>query len=322
MAGCGLWLGKNWVLTGNPVYPLAASLFDGETRTAEKTAQWERAHQVPRDKEGRRWSVQQAWDAVALIGWRSAWLSPIVVPFFVMGFLVKDARRRVIWFAAAAFWIGLVWWAASHRIDRFLLPVWPFFALIAGVGTTWSAAGWWRRAVLALFVWGLVANWLVVSSGVMGVDRRFLVQLDRLRDDTTWGEPDEPKRVNPVHSYLNHTVGEGGRVLLVGDAQPFDLQVPTLYNTCFDDCWFEKLTATKSKDERIKALSELGITHVYIHWNELARYRSEGNYGYSDYVTEAVIRELIDEQEILAEPQLSLPGWGEVFSVRSSDRGT
>ena len=34
---CGLWLGKNWILTGNPTYPLMVRVFDGETRTPERT---------------------------------------------------------------------------------------------------------------------------------------------------------------------------------------------------------------------------------------------------------------------------------------------
>jgi hypothetical protein len=51
----------------------------------------------------------------------------------------------------------------------------------------------------------------------------------------------------------------------------------------------------QSREERLRVLHRLGVSHVYIHWGELARYRSPGNYGYSDYVTEEVVDELIRE---------------------------
>ncbi len=44
---CVPWYAKNWWLTGNPVYPLAASVFGGQTLTPEKIAQWQAAHRVP-----------------------------------------------------------------------------------------------------------------------------------------------------------------------------------------------------------------------------------------------------------------------------------
>ena len=34
---------------------------------------------------------------------------------------------------------------------------------------------------------------------------------------------------------------------MVGDAQAFDLEVPVLYNTCFDDCIFEQWMKGRNK---------------------------------------------------------------------------
>jgi hypothetical protein len=70
--GCGLWLAKNAVLSGNPTYPLLYEAFDGATRTPEKNVQWQRAHQPPNFEPrdlGRR-----AWTATVT----SDWLSPLV----------------------------------------------------------------------------------------------------------------------------------------------------------------------------------------------------------------------------------------------------
>jgi 4-amino-4-deoxy-L-arabinose transferase-like glycosyltransferase len=310
VAGCGLWLGKNWVLAGNPVYPLAGQLLGGKTRTAEKIAQWERAHQVPLSEKGERWSLPQAGDAIARIGWRSQWLSPLLMPFAVLAFFVGRSRRLVLWFAAMAVWMFVVWWAVTHRIDRFLLPLFPMLALLAGVGATWSHSRWWRHGLLAILFWVCVVHFLLVHAMV---DSRFLVALDRLRKD--------PARVNPVHRHLNLAVPTDGRVLLVGDAQPFDLEVPHLYNTCFDDCWFERFMKGRTAEQRREALARYRITHVYVRWNELERYRSKGNYGYSDYVTEEVVDDLIGEG-ILGRPVGHFKGrFVELYPVEGGVRG-
>jgi hypothetical protein len=57
----------------------------------------------------------------------------------------------------------------------------------------------------------------------------------------------------------------------------------------------------KSKDERLAALRERNISHVFVQWSEIDRYRSPGNYGFTDYVTEDIFRELV-AQGVLRRP--------------------
>ena len=92
---------------------------------------------------------------------------------------------------------------------------------------------------------------------------------------------DDPERVAPWHRYFNR-LPDVGRLLLVGDAQPFDLTVPVLYNTCFDDSIFEQLVKDRSTERARAALTQRGITHVYVDWSEIDRYRR--TYGFTDFV--------------------------------------
>ena len=49
--------------------------------------------------------------------------------------------------------------------------------------------------------------------------------------------------------------------------------------------------------ERLKErLQELQVTHIYIDWAEIARYRSPGNYGFSEPVTPDVFETLVTSQ--------------------------
>ena len=132
----------------------------------------------------------------------------------------------------------------------------------------------------------------MIASPAIG-DARILVDIAKLRQN-------DPVRVNPVHAWLNQNAPAGSKVLLVGDAQPFDLEIPVVYNTVFDTNRFDELFRGRTADERRAALRREGITHIYFHWPEIARYRSAGNYGYSDYVSQELVQqELVAEQGLL-----------------------
>ncbi len=280
--GCGLWFGKNWVLTGNPTYPLLYNVFGGKTRTLEKNRQWVNAHR-PKD-----FSPSALGGDLVRVGLRSEWLSPLLVPLAVLAFLDRRRRRLVIALLAYFGYVIAAWWLLTHRIDRFWIPAVPLLALLAGAGACWSRRPWWRWLLIAVLVLGLVANFLVADLAV-GYGRYF-VSLDRLRHDVE--QVDHPGRVDPWHHYLNTHVGRG-RVLMVGDAEVFDLEVPVLYNTCFDDCLFEQLVREHSAEEIRAALAVRGISHVYVDWGEIRRYRSPGNYGFTDFVRPPVFEELV-----------------------------
>jgi hypothetical protein len=171
----------------------------------------------------------------------------------------------------------------------------------------------------------LIPNLVLVASRGIG-DNRFFVSLDELRADIPH-ESDYDERtghyfmVHPSHHFLNNAVQPGYQVLAVGEAQVFDLEVPVLYNTCFDDDHFEQLMRDRTRDERYQVLRELRISHILFYWSELARYRSPGNYGYSDYVTRELIwREFVERQQLLRNiPVGTKPENWEIFEVVGSE---
>jgi hypothetical protein len=277
-AGCGLWFAKNAVLTGNPTYPLLYAWFDGETRTPEKDALWSRAHRPPNYDPADL--VERAVQAA--IG--SDWLSPLVVPLAVLAVLRRPGWKLTLLSAGYLVYLFAAWWLFTHRIDRFLVPALPLAALVGGIGAAGGNSLWWRQTLALLMGLGLTFNFIVIAGGQL-VDNRYLANLDALRID--------PQRVEPWHLYLNAHADDVSRVLLVGDATPFDLQVPATYNTVFDDSIFKRLARDRTAAEVARALDELGISHVYVSWREIARYRSPGNYGITDFLQPRVFEDLV-----------------------------
>ena len=280
LVGCGLWFGKNWALTGNPTYPLLYNVFDGKGWTPERNEQWNRVHR-PKD-----FALATLGTDLAKVVLTSEWLSPLVAPLAVLAFFAGRQRRltRILWAYFA--YVVAAWWLWSHRIDRFWIPALPLLSLLAGAGACWTIEhrSFRRGFLMAALVAGLAWSLLVVTSGPGGYNRYF-VPLQVLRD--------APEPPDEWHRYWN-THATDGVVLLVGEAQVFDLEIPVLYNTCFDGSIFEELVTGRTADQIRAAFASRQIAYVYVHWGEIARYRRTG-YGFPDFVQPAVFDRLVEQ---------------------------
>jgi hypothetical protein len=296
-AGCGLWFAKNAVLTRNPTYPLLYAIFDGRTRTPEKDRQWTRVHSPQPDQYGRRFPLSGLASQIAWNGWQTAWASVTIPPLVLMAWFARRQRPLLAALALWAVFVFLAWWLTTHRLDRFLVLLLPLASLVAAIGVFAVDHPAWRAATLGFVALGAVTQFSFIT---LHPDNRYFAPLAALRyDDREMSL--QGLRVEPAHRWLNDHAQPGERVLLVGDAEPFDLEMPAIYNTCFDDCQFTRIFQGRSRTQRLELLRQLHIKYVFFSWSHLNRYRSEGNYGYtSDYPTrELVHEELVGQQRLL-----------------------
>ena len=316
LAGCGLWFGKNAVLTANPTYPLLYDLFGGTSLTAEKAQQWSQAHQTPRSGSGWALTGTDFFKSMRLLTLESDFLSPLIWPLALLGCAAAYRDRRVALLIGLILFTILCWWTLTHRVDRFLLPILPQACLLVGIGVHFSNSRLWRASIIGFLLLACLINGLLAASR-FSADNRMLVRLSDLRTDLSHASDRGWTRVHPIIRYLNEHVRPGDRVLLVGEAQVFDLEVPAIYNTCFDDCVFEQRFRNRSLEARRAALKAERITYIFVNWRELDRYREPGNYGYSDYVTRARVRdELVRQQGLLRRVELDIdPENSELFEV-------
>jgi hypothetical protein len=315
LAACGLWFGKNLALTNNPTYPLLYSLFDGRTRTPEKDRQWTRVHSPQPDAQGNRHSPRDLLTQIGWLLWGTRWASAALVPLAAMSFFAREQRRLI---GAIALWMLFVfttWWLFTHRLDRFLVLLVPLASLLAGIGAVAVSHFGWRVVTLSFVLWTAATQFVFVS---IHPDNRYFAPLSAVRHDDLQllygGE-----RLHPAHRWLNTYARPGECVLLLGDAEPFELEIPAIYNTCFDDCQFTRLFRGRSRAERLAALQAENIAYVFCHWPHLARFRRPGNYGYtSDYPTRELVHDELVGQRLLEPIPLPLvPEQGELFRVTS-----
>ncbi len=296
---CGPWYAKNAVLAGNPVYPLAFEWFGGVGMDANRAEQWAQAHRVPIDSQsGSAYSLSALAGSIKDLVVESEFVQPSLIILLVCGLGAGCLRQvgsgrtpyltAVLWmWVAWSMWIVLVWWSATHRIDRFWLPAVSLWGAIAGFGLLWLSQRVSHVLATLLVLFGLSYGLVVNSSPVIG-DNRFFATLEALRDDG--GVEGRAGRVNRSLAWCNANLSAlESKLLLIGEARVFDFRMPVLYSTCFDsspaESWLRGTDGPIELNEARASLRRAGVTHVLVNWSELERYRSPGNYGFSDWPT-------------------------------------
>ena len=277
------WFVRNLAWTSNPVYPLAGSIFETEGRTAEHVTQWNNAHKVPefslsniRTDFGKFFITEQG---------QSPFLIPLALIAIAIGYRHKVIRPMLWW---TVFYL-VTWWCFTHRLTRFWAPVVPLVAVMAGYALHHAFSKRLQVAFNLVIVLAAIYGTSFMSRS-FGTYNRIFVDYDKL----TYIEPISEARDNTIpiraHRYMIREIprtgsGQPMSVLLVGDATPFELTMPAYYNTCFDECLFDKLVKQQSLEDAYNSLIERNIYYVYVDFEELSRYRSPGNYGTRSTVT-------------------------------------
>jgi len=292
------WLAKNTIFTGNPTYPLLNTVFDSPDRSPELLERWNRGHQVPESDQ-----IQQHARSILLTSSRQ---SPLLMGLLALSLILLLTDRRLRPFAGFLIFGLLTWWFATHHLERFLVPLIPVVAILAGITLDRILPE--RKLFWSVCVLLTIYGFFYLGAGLEN-DSRILVRMELLRDGPALTETTTER----VHRYLNRILKAEDRVLLVGDAEPFDLKMKTTYATCFDPDALANLLRGKSPGQQRRELMEAGIDYIYVSWEEIQRYRS--TYGYDEYVT----RNLFSQELVpggVCEPDTTLdldPEYGQLF---------
>ncbi len=275
----GPWLLKNAIATGNPVYPLAYSVFGANEWSPEMDTKWKNGHSASEHQ------LSRIPEHIAAVAVKNDWQNGFLFAFAVPAMLLMRRKTTVAWLWFHAVWLLATWWLFTHRIDRFWIPLIPITAVLAGAAWHISTLTAWRYFILttlsmcAIFNYGLCRDQHVIGFHV-GLRELAAARELPIRQDL---------------KFLNAVLKKDARVLMIGEAQVFDATFDLVYNTVFDESIFQQWTSRepgystpaelqqmKSAEQIRTVLSENRITHIVVNWSEVLRYRL--TYGYSKYV--------------------------------------
>ena len=355
----GVWYAKNLYWTGNPFWPLATSIFGDATGTwsGDIAARWSAAHSADSFSPGAFCSSFADFFA------RSDFASPLLAVFgplaVFFGFLslqrekshdspssLNDSSERTKYkttlFAlfGGALFFALLWWTATHRLLRFLVPLMPILALLLADGFAALSERLSNRAgrgilCLLLFLGGGYALSLdaLTSNGLLAPYETIAADPLRYGDWAVW--------LNQHPEACRQQLPEGGtktRLLLAGEAEAFAYRVPTLYSTCWNRTPLRKILPaaflrryesngekapppfnwTNAETAEMKSNVEREkIALILVDDGEIARFLSPGNYGLTD--AELLRPELFESLERAGIIERFIPPEYDSFSERTKN---
>ncbi|MEZ6034784.1 MAG: hypothetical protein R3C17_16950 [Planctomycetaceae bacterium] len=177
------------------------------------------------------------------------------------------------------------WWAFTHRIDRFWIPLIPLLSVAAGSAWLISGTKLWRSFLLTIIAAVTLFNVRFCGLAACRLSRGINGSGGGARQQT----------IRSDIRFLNASLPANAKILMVGEAEVFDATFPLVYNTVFDDCLFETWTELPEDRQRpaaerrmlppeliLEQLHRDNITHILVNWGAILRYRT--TYGYTEYV--------------------------------------
>lgn len=284
----GPWLARNYVWTGNPVFPLLANHIKTRNWPPEKAERFAAAHR------SKSFTMADAFEHSSIVAWKSDWQTAMAFSFAPLALFNFVNRRQALFLWLLVFALFAVFWGLTHRLDRFFLTLEPPLITLAAGGLTWSASRVWRWFAIACVAVSLPYHLVYCTCGLCGLPN-YTADL-RSQWQSNWqGEPAvlvaNDTRIVPADSY----------VMVLGYSAIYNCQPMAMYATVFDDNAFEQIARNPEAPQpdalkpgfRIQAAFDtLKLDFVIVDWSWIKRYREPGNYGYPAFVQPAVFARL------------------------------
>ena len=113
---------------------------------------------------------RQLWASIVDVAGRSDWQSPLYVALAPLALFRPGSRRLAVWLWMFAAYLFVTWWVATHRLDRFWLPMLPVLAILAGLGADWVRSRSWSVLLGIVVAIGLFANATYVTTALAGLN--------------------------------------------------------------------------------------------------------------------------------------------------------
>jgi len=305
------WLLRNYSTTGNPVFPLATTVFGRGHWSAQSQQRWIDGHRpgshapVPAP-EG--WQSAETPGRIELLYDNlmvAEDLSPLTLLLagVAVCMFVAAGSTTTLWDWSLLVVFGLqvaVWTAFTHEMPtRFLAPAMGPVSLLAGAalakvfclrrnpfkqgGGKAQDTGWGRPVAVALISLTLAVN--LITTYLMYQKRTEHLPASQAFHGQGGSEM---AMVQYLHTHAG--VPLDARFMLVGESRCWYWPIDSLYATAFDEHPIAKMIEDgRTADEMLATLKGEGITHLAVGWGEL--WRLAVTYGYPASLTEGLFED-------------------------------
>jgi len=276
------WLVKNLAMTGNPVFPLANSIFQSDPPGWGKheTQRWDHGHQPNENETSIQYKLGALWDKVF---WdHHQRLGPLLF-VLSLGGLIFRKRHRLDTFLLIIVVIQLgMWLFATHLFARFAVVLLIPLTLLAGRSLLGRDQKFSQQLIYFILMIGV--TWNITHAAILH------------HNESPHGAPASIiyNGLIPDYEYFNIINNElplDAHLLLVGDARAFYFQRKVDYTVVFNRNPFVEMIESAQNDlETMQWLQEKGYSHLLVHWGEIKRLSK--TYGFSSLIEPALFDRL------------------------------
>ena len=265
------WFAKSWIFTGNPVYPFLYGVFGGPSwslELGEMLRDWQQGIGMGRGVVDYLLLPVR----VVLMGGRGydhfdgqihpLWL--VWVPLSVWVGRRSDLVRHCLWIAGLYF----VSWSLTSQQMRFLIPILPFLATAASCSLAELLQGIESRLgrPLSSYLLPIATVLIVALSGgryLLGGWRLTGVYMEE-------GGSVRETVVHPIYRFINETLPDDSRVLMLNTNHGFFLHREYLADSFFEASQTRELVKDcETKLDVAETLRSMGLTHILIENRDL-----------------------------------------------------
>lgn len=220
------WLIRNLAWTGNPVFPLATSVFGRGHFTEQQVERYQVAHRLPEAESP--WRVRVPLALKRTLG--EVQFGYVLLPLAILAggvIAVRKPGAGVV--VVTMLGMAVVWISATHVMPRFITPIVPL-AAIAVAGAVASMPG---RILPGATLATLMLVLLQTGLGLVWTAKRLLTNIEG--NSVVLVRLENYDRLLPPELAAAQLTGD--KVALVGEAKAFLCRIPSdrlLYRSVFD----------------------------------------------------------------------------------------
>lgn len=254
------WMVKNLIITGNPVFPFLFPIFGGGNWTPYEYQRFLAVHlsNIFTFKE----FFYQIWNMLTNPGFGLSFV--LILPFV---FILKKQDAKIKFFLVYALYYYLTWFFFTHRVDRFILPLYAFLSLIVAY-TLFNLPR--KPRILASSFLSVIMAFNVLILIVIAENTGFAEMFSGIKNKETYLE--EKLYYYPAIKYINEELPASSKILFIGDNQTYYCEKPLLANSPLDrNIIVETVRSSKNAEDIKNKLRVMGITHIYYNASEVKR---------------------------------------------------
>lgn len=283
------WLVRNTMAGGNPVFPQLTGIFGSAHWSAEQAARYKTGHTFEGSVfDALRLLVLSDPSDPASTSTRAVhrglmhpqWslLAPMALVALIAGGLIR-ATRRYTGLLVVALLIQLTAWVAlTHVQSRFLMPMLVPMALAVAVALSQLGQSTARVTGFVLVLIPAITTAALFSREQSSFGGPNMVTVFGAAQFTSPVSVDQDPQSMPPAVFINSQLPPEARVLMVGGAAPLYIDREILYATTWDKLELAKLLDREPENTGgwARALSDRGVTHVYMDAGEIERLIGSG----------------------------------------------